>query len=64
MTRNQGFHGAGGNNIQGVAEELRTLAGDVRRIATGFRADPETIAIQKDTIARRLSLLARTVERL
>ena len=46
-----------------LARELADLSQEVRRIGCGYRSDPETIAIQKDEIARRLSRLARAVER-
>jgi len=43
-------------------DRLRELAYQVRRIGCGFRADPETIAIQKDEIAADLAQLARDLE--
>ncbi|MGP1397162.1 MAG: hypothetical protein ACTS3R_16770 [Inquilinaceae bacterium] len=46
-----------------VADQLRGLAGAVRRIGDGYRCDPETIAAQKDDIAFRLRILAQAVER-
>jgi hypothetical protein len=39
--------------------ELQELAGAVRRLGSGFRCDPETIAIDKDDIAYRLTGIAR-----
>jgi hypothetical protein len=39
--------------------ELQDLARAVRRIGSGFRCDPETIAIAKDEIAHRLNGIAR-----
>lgn len=46
-----------------TAEQLTQLARDVRRIGSGFTADPEAIAIQKDEIAHKLVILARELER-
>lgn len=46
-----------------LARELAELSHEVRKIGCGYRSDPETIAIQKDAIARRLSRLAREVVR-
>ncbi|WP_366553332.1 hypothetical protein [Aquibaculum sediminis] len=43
-------------------EELRQLAGEVRRIGCGYRSDPETIAVAKSEIAARLVKLARELE--
>ena len=45
-----------------LAEELRELALDVRRLGNGFRQDPEALCIAKDEIAKRLAGLARQVE--
>ena len=45
-----------------VAERLRKLATDVRRIGDGWSQDPETVAIQKDDVARSLISLARELE--
>lgn len=41
------------------ADELRSLAREVRRIGCGLRCDPETIAAAKSEIAYRLTGLAR-----
>jgi hypothetical protein len=41
-----------------LGEELRDLARRVRRLDNGYRADPESIAIEKDYIAGRLFGLA------
>lgn len=61
-----GFRGIGGNNNRGretaVADELRALARDVRRIGCGYRADPETIALAKEDVSRRLVGIARSLE--
>jgi hypothetical protein len=46
-----------------LADELRELSRDVRRLGNGFRVDPETIAIEKDAVAVRLLGLARELER-
>ncbi len=46
-----------------TADELRSLARDVRRIGDGFRDNPEAIAIAKDDVVHRLVALARRVER-
>jgi hypothetical protein len=46
-----------------IAAELRKIAGEVRRIGSAWRADPETICIQKDEISRRLIAAASVVER-
>lgn len=46
-----------------AAGELRDLARAVRRIGTGWRDDPETIALAKDGIATRLTVIARQFER-
>lgn len=46
-----------------VSRRLNELARDVRRIGDGYRSDPEAIAIQKDTIARELTTLAREIAR-
>lgn len=43
-------------------DELRQLAGEVRRIGCGYRSDPETIAVAKSEIASRLVKLARDLE--
>lgn len=51
----------GGAGRPSLAEELKAIAGDVRRIGCAFRADPEAILMQKDAIARRLVELARRV---
>lgn len=48
-------------NHTGLALDLQGLARDVRRIGCGYRADPETILLQKDAIATRLNSLARAV---
>lgn len=45
-----------------LADELRRLAIDVRRIGCGYRADPEAIASAKSEIAGRLTSLARELE--
>jgi hypothetical protein len=45
-----------------VPARLRDLAADIRRIGCGLRADPETIAIAKDSIARQLQAIARELE--
>jgi len=45
-----------------VPAQLRDLANAVRRIGNGYRDDPETIAIQKETVATRLVSLTRRVE--
>lgn len=42
---------------------LYSLAHDVRRIGSGWRSDPESIAIQKDQVAHDLVALARELER-
>lgn len=52
--------GSAGN--EDLPTELRDLALAVRRIGCGLRSDPETIAIAKDEIARKLSLVARRLE--
>ncbi|GEM_PF-2785661 len=44
-----------------MAEKLRILSQEVRRIGNGFHCDPETIAIQKDHVAKQLAILARQV---
>lgn len=49
-----------GNND--VPTELRDLALAVRRIGCGLRTDPEAIALAKDAIASRLSVMARRLE--
>jgi hypothetical protein len=41
------------------SRELQELARAVRRIGSGFRCDPETIAIAKDEIAHKLTGIAR-----
>ena len=43
-------------------DRLRELARDVRRIHSGYNADPEAIAIRKDEIASELVRLARRVD--
>jgi hypothetical protein len=48
---------------QTFANELREIARAVRRIGDPFRADPETLCIQKDEISRRLIAVAVLVER-
>jgi hypothetical protein len=45
-----------------VAADLRDVARAVRCIGDGYRSNPETIALAKDNLARRLHLLAREVE--
>ena len=45
------------------ANELREIARAVRRIGDPFRADPETLCIQKDEISRRLIAVAALMER-
>lgn len=45
-----------------LPDELRNLARDVRRIGCAYRADPESIAAQKDGISKRLALIARRLE--
>jgi len=45
-----------------LANRLRDLARDVRRIGCGLRSDPEAIAIAKDVIAAELAGLARRVD--
>lgn len=49
-------------NRHHLAGELLELSRDVRRIGCGFRTDPETIALAKDTIAARLCAIARQLE--
>lgn len=46
----------------GLASQLLDLSRDVRRIGCGFRTDPETIALAKDSIAARLRAIARQLE--
>jgi hypothetical protein len=41
---------------------LRQLAADVQRIGDGWSQDPETVAIQKDDVAKRLVNLAQELE--
>lgn len=45
-----------------LAGQLLDLSRDVRRIGCGFRTDPETIALAKDSIAARLCAIARQLE--
>ena len=45
-----------------LPEELRSLARDVRRIGDGWRSDPESVAIQKDDVSKRLVLIAQRLE--
>ncbi len=45
-----------------LPDELRDLARDVRRIGDGYRRDPESLAIQKDGISKRLVVIARRLE--
>ncbi len=47
---------------QCIADQLRDLARDVWRIGDGYRDDPESIAVQKDTISKQLRSLARDLE--
>ena len=49
-------------DARAMADELRTLAQDVRCLGNGFRQDPEAICLAKDDIAKRLAGLARQVE--
>lgn len=44
-----------------IMADLQELARDVRRIGSGFRCDPEAIAMAKDEIAHRLTGLARRI---
>jgi len=46
-----------------LSDRLRELAADVRRIGYGWRDDPEAVAIQKDEVSKRLTALAREVDR-
>ena len=46
-----------------VPETLRQIARDIRQIGCGFRCDPESIAIQKDEVPRRILNVALRVER-
>jgi hypothetical protein len=46
-----------------LANRIRELACDVRRIGRGRRCDAESIAIDKDCIAVELGSLARRLER-
>lgn len=45
-----------------LAGQLLDLSRDVRRIGCGYRTDPETIALAKDSIATRLCAIARQLE--
>ena len=45
-----------------ISDQLRGIAASIRRIGSGFRDDPETIAIQKDSAATRLVKLVRVLE--
>jgi hypothetical protein len=47
---------------QRIADQLRDLARDVWRIGDGYRDDPESIAVQKDTISKQLHSLAKDLE--
>ena len=49
-----------GNND--LPDELRSLAYDVRRIGCAYRTDPESVAIEKDEVVKRLVGLARRLE--
>ena len=46
-----------------LANRIRELAGDVRRIGRGRRCDAESIAIDKDCIAVELARLAGRLDR-
>jgi hypothetical protein len=46
-----------------AAAELRSIARAVLHIGDPLRIDPETFCIQKDEIARRLLVMASSVER-
>jgi hypothetical protein len=60
-TKSDGLNAAiGGPKI---AAQLREIARAVRRIGDPFRADPETLCIQKDEVSRRLIAVAALVER-
>jgi hypothetical protein len=45
-----------------MADQLRGLARDVRRIGRSGRGDPESVAIDKDDVAHRLARMARAME--
>ena len=45
-----------------IADELRSVARQVRAIGRGRSSDPEAVAIAKDSIAHRLVVLARQLE--
>jgi hypothetical protein len=44
------------------ADELRTLAGDVRRLGCAWRGDPEAIYQEKERVAARLRHIARSLD--
>lgn len=50
-------------NHSRIADELQAIARNVRRIGDGYRTNPETIALQKDEAAHRLTRLARSLGR-
>jgi hypothetical protein len=45
-----------------ISDQFRDIAADFRRIGSGFRTDPETIAIEKDDAAARLVRLAHDMD--
>ena len=45
-----------------IPERLRDLAKSVRRIGSGYRSDPEHIALAKDHVEKGLIAIARELE--
>lgn len=52
----------GGQRMPSLAEEVRSIAHEIRRIGRGRDASPETILIDKQEAAERLLVLASRME--
>jgi hypothetical protein len=46
-----------------LANRVRQVAGSVRRLGSAFRADPETLVIERERIEGELLSIARQIDR-